>query len=90
MLSRTLRDAAAVDDLRVVGMCDCGCPTIHFTAGPNAHTIAEAHVADSNDTLLLFVDAADELSSLELAWVSDEPPDELPPSSSVRPSAAQQ
>lgn len=82
MLRGTPFEATVIDELRVVGKCDCGCPTIHFTDQPNTSTIAHARVADTDDTLLLFADGV-RLSSLELAWVSDEPPDELPPASSV-------
>ena len=75
----------SVGTLRVTGTCKCGCPTIHFNDSPNARLLAKGGVRDSTDVVLLFVDEAGGLSSLELVWVSDQPPAALPPPSSLVP-----
>jgi hypothetical protein len=74
--------AAAIDALQVVGRCDCGCPTIYFNDGANGPLIASAYIDGTYDEVLLFASEDDEygpLSSLELAWIADTPPSELPP-----------
>ena len=75
-------------DLRVVGRCDCGCPTVHFTTAPNGPVVAAAEVAGTNDSILLFRSGdTEELGSLELVWVGDDPPPEFPPPAALRVAA---
>ena len=78
-----------VAEAKVVGRCNCGCPTIDLEvpasapraaiAGPLAST--EAQVAPLTDEppgqLLLFVREG-RLSSLEYVYYSDRPPQEWP------------
>jgi hypothetical protein len=76
---------ADLDALQVVGQCDCGCPTIHFNGGANGPLIASAPIEGTNDEVLLFAGGDDgPLSSLELAWIADTPPSELPRVSMLR------
>ena len=77
--------AAEVDALQVVGQCDCGCPTIYFNGGANGPLIASAHIEGTHDEVLLFAGGDNKpLSSLELAWIADTPPTQLPPASRLR------
>lgn len=77
---------AAIDGLRVVGQCDCGCPTVHFNGGTNGPLLASARVDGTYDEVLLFAGGDDgPLSSLELAWMADAPPSEFPPLSGLTP-----
>jgi hypothetical protein len=74
--------AAAV----AVGLCRCGCPTIYLSVdraraqrAPVAARVSVESVAhDEMSFLLVFTDDG-WLTSLELAWVTDEPPETFPP-----------
>jgi hypothetical protein len=83
-----LREQA--DDLRVVGGCDCGCPSINFqTDQPGGIGVAaEGLVPDRDRSVLLFVDGADRLYSLELMWITDAPPTDWPDPASLEVGAA--
>ena len=78
---------------RVVGRCECGCPSIDLAvdrasspAAPVAHTgvVAEARCNDpAVSHLLLWVEDG-YLSSLEAAWIEG-PPDTFPPPQAFEP-----
>jgi len=77
-------------DSRVVGRCDCGCPTIEIETRADCLDIAftsrlapvEGRVRPLADEpvgdVILFVDDG-RLSSLELVWYTDAPPKAWPP-----------
>ena len=72
----------SVADLRVVGRCSCGCPSVDFMPGGQAlgaSLIAEAQgvTADGNAVGVLLWARNDELSALEFYDV-DEPARALP------------
>jgi len=72
---------------RVIGVCGCGCPTIHLAVDeantPPALTAVPGVVAsvtsrDPRYTHLMVWVEGDHLSSLELSWIEG-PPSEFPP-----------
>lgn len=74
---------AQVPSLRVVGDCDCGCPSIWF-APTTGGRVGVAHaVVDDRDTVILFTDAQGLLVGLDYAWTTDQPPREFPPPSQL-------
>ena len=79
--------ASQVDDVRVVGTCGCGCPTIHFghrAKDRGIEKVADVAVSHTLDAVLLFVSDSGRLSSLEYMWI-DEAPDEFPSPESLGP-----
>lgn len=71
--------AESLQCLRVSGACDCGCPTVYFDSDQSGLVVAaEASVAGTDDSVLVFVNARGCLSSLEYVWI-DPPPAEFPP-----------
>jgi hypothetical protein len=80
---------AQADDLRVVGGCGCGCPSINFQSDlpGGIGIVAEGLVPDRDRSVLLFVDGADRLYSLELMWMTDAPPTDWPDPASLEVSA---
>lgn len=76
---------AQIPELRVVGACDCGCPTVDFRAGPDGlELIADAVVAGTDgDAVLLF--ARDGLlDRLEYMWIGGPPPAGWPAPEALR------
>ena len=81
---RELREQATA--ARVVGRCDCGCPTVHpWTDGPPARAMrqrrvspVEGRIAPEHDEppgeILLFLQD-DRLASMEYVYFTDSPPD---------------
>jgi hypothetical protein len=66
-------------EARVVGKCECGCPTVHFSTDERRNRlVADADTAPyTGQSVLLFV--ADEgLDSLEITWTTDQQPVEFP------------
>ena len=70
-----LRDQAA--SLRVVGRCDCGCPTIYFSTAPSRHQLVAEGASDDGQDVLLFA-GNQGLDSLESSWTTASPPAEFP------------
>jgi hypothetical protein len=67
------------DELRVVGGCGCGCPTIHFDDQLDGiELIADAEVDGADGDLVLLFTANGVLTSLEYVWAGDTPPAEWP------------
>jgi hypothetical protein len=74
-------------EMRVVGGCGCGCPTVYFEPRVDAPTVAYEHdgpvpaegdvATDPPGQILLFTSQG-RLSSLEYVFVSDDPPREWP------------
>jgi hypothetical protein len=74
--------ASQLAQLRVVGTCGCGCPTIHFghqDPSKGIEVVADVAVRETNDAILLFVSEHGFLDSLEYVWVGDDIPAEFPP-----------
>jgi hypothetical protein len=66
----------------VHGLCDCGCPTIHFSAGSGPHVLVADATSDEGQDVLLF--AGDHgLDSLESSWTTDRQPTAFPPPDSL-------
>ena len=71
--------ASQVAGATVVGMCGCGCPTIHFGHGIGGiEKVADVAVLDTHDAVLLSLAADGSLDSLEYMWVGDSIPTEFP------------
>jgi hypothetical protein len=78
---------------RVIGRCDCGCPTIHLAvdrdSSPPALVKRGGMIATANTRgdgfpeLLLWLDG-DYLSELQLCWLDDYP-EEFPPVETLEP-----
>jgi hypothetical protein len=66
-------------DVSVLGKCECGCPTVHFSTDERRNRlVADADTAPyAGQSVLLFV-TDDGLDSLEVAWTTDQPPVEFP------------
>lgn len=68
-----------VGSLRVLGCCDCGCPSIYFNGAKESlgNVAAEAFTPDQRIEALVF--AKDGLlTGLELAWTTDARPTAWP------------
>lgn len=84
-------DFPGVDALRaqartvqVEGLCDCGCPTIHFRSSPARHRLVAEGVSDLGlDEVLLFA-GEHGLDSMEASWTTEEPPAEFPAAGTFR------
>lgn len=76
----------------VTGKCDCGCPTIDLSVdrdrarrAPLSERVpVESVASDETIWLLLFVQDG-WLEMLELAWITDDPPEAFPPVESFAP-----
>lgn len=70
-----------VADVRVVGVCGCGCPSIDFAQGPMNIRVNASARGSLNGLFLYTVDDAGQgevLGGIEWVGVSAEDPDELP------------
>lgn len=70
-----------VPNLVVSGMCGCGCPTVYFghsEKGRGVEVVAEAAVAGTQDSILLFISESGALDSMESVWLGEVPRDEFP------------
>ena len=76
---------ALADTIRVIRECDCGCATIIFGDQADNHLLADSLVEVGGDSVLLFGWEGGPLTSMEIAWVSDEPPKEFPPPHTLTP-----
>jgi hypothetical protein len=64
-----------IADLRVVGTCGCGCPTVDFRTGPDGlELIADARVAGTDGDAILLYGHDGVLDRLEYFWVGGPPP----------------
>lgn len=77
----TLRDQART--VQVLGRCDCGCPTIHFSSGPGRHRLVAEGASDEGQDVLLFA-GVQGLDSMESSWTTDSPTAEFPPAEALR------
>jgi hypothetical protein len=68
-----------IADLRVVGTCGCGCPTVDFRGGPDGlELIADATVAGTDGDAILLFGHDGMLDRLEYVWVGGPPPPRWP------------
>jgi hypothetical protein len=68
-----------ITDLRVVGRCGCGCPTVDFRGGPDGlELIADARVAGTDGDAILLFGHDGMLDRLEYMWVGGPPPTNWP------------
>ena len=68
-----------IADLRVVGTCGCGCPTVDFRGGPDGlELIADAKVAGTDGDAILLFGHDGMLDRLEYMWVGGPPPASWP------------
>jgi hypothetical protein len=68
-----------IADLRVVGACGCGCPTVDFRGGPDGlELIADATVAGTDGDAILLFGHDGLLDRLEYVWVGGPPPASWP------------
>jgi hypothetical protein len=70
---------AQAREVSVVGVCDCGCPTIYFTPKPpdQDRLAVEAVVPGSSEGVLLFVTDSG-LDAMESTFAREPPPDRFP------------
>ena len=69
-----------VAELRVLGACGCGCPTVDFGNGRNAlELIADAKVSGTDGDAVLLFGHDGVLDRLEYMWVGGPPPAAWPP-----------
>jgi hypothetical protein len=62
-------------------MCGCGCPTVYFGHSGKrrgVEVVAEAAVAGTQDSILLFISESGALDSMEYVWLGEVPQDEFP------------
>jgi hypothetical protein len=68
-----------IADLRVVGTCGCGCPTVDFRGDPDGlELIADATVAGTDGDAILLFGHDGMLDRLEYVWVGGPPPARWP------------
>lgn len=67
------------EDVRVVGTCGCGCPSVDFFNDPGAglSTLVDAGLDGTDDGLFLYA-LGDRLGGIEYVSSSDEMASELP------------
>jgi hypothetical protein len=68
-----------IPGLRVVGRCDCGCPTVDFRDGPDGlELLADARVAGTDGDAVLLFGRDGVLDRLEYMWIGGAAPSSWP------------